>query len=690
MSKEAGAGFALPPISDSQLDVASLYDSTSAAQLRALAATLKARLERIVQEFYFHFDQFESANALIRCLSESQRTYLRKQIGRYILFIGSGRLSWKTHRAVSVKVGRLHTTLGLRRRDLALGVNILHATISRHVDESSHYRALFILSKRMICDLTWQIDAARIVQESYRRALSELTELVWRAKGRADLLASAAALLGGVDGVAGCAFGRPDGEGLFRFESVSGDRLRRYLADIQACPSSAIMQSSLPQGQGPTGRAWNNGRIERCANFETDEQMLPWKQAGLRHGIRSCVAIPICPPDRTPTTLLTLYSECPGGFTSPDQVDFITQIQTLLVFAIARQESGFGLQRNLPWSTRRRWADLIGSSALEMHYQPILSLHSGRACRVEALVRLWDGGKTLTPAMFFSALSCEDFLAMYERGLEQVLAQQNRWLEQGLDLQVSVNLPVQAVADPRYFNATQRLLDQYGPRPHRLALEVLETGEIAFDDEAAANLEKFRSLQITLAEDDFGTGYSSLARLRVLPFDIVKIDRSILVGLDHSPLDALGTIYQITELCHALGKKVVVEGVESEELIDAISLLGADAVQGYAVARPMRATEISDWMAENRTRPANVPQPSAVLPKLAQLLLWESYLRLLTNKARSRLRRLSSTGKSTLPFRFVTPALQRALLNAAARHGIHGPEYAQARRQLVAAIGGPA
>ena len=686
MPKDIDPDAAEPVASDNLPDVAQLYGSDLAVEMAALSAALKPCLAAIVDEFYSHLDQLDSANALIRCLSEPELARLKRRQIRNLRFMASAGLRAQTHRAISMQAGRVYDILGVRLKDLAHGLEILHATISRHIDESTHHHALAVLSKRMMRDLRWQLEAARMVRADRQNALLKLTELVWGAQGHADLISQAAAVLGRIDGVAGCSFCRPDSEGIFRFESVAGERLKDYLAALEAEQPTTVMLGNLPQERGPTGRAWESGQIERCVNVETDDRMQLCRGISLRHDIYSSVAIPLCPPNRTPTTILTIYIGFPGGYTSPEQAGFVTQVQALLTFAIARLENGPGLLRTLPWSTRQRWANLIDTSALQMHYQPIRSLDSGEVNRVEALVRLRDGNELLAPGMFFPALSRKDFLAMYARGLEQVLAQQNRWLDQGLDLQVSVNLPTDAIGDTRYFDVTRRLLREYGPRPYRLALEVLETEDFPSGGSAAANLENFRSLQITLAEDDLGSGHSSLARLRTLPFDVIKIDRSILQGLEHGPLETLSTIYQLTELCHALGKLVVVEGVENEDLIEALALLGADAAQGYAIARPMEGRQLTEWLAEDRQRrPADTSRPVALV-MLARLLLWESHLRLLMGQARSRVYQIPPAAQPVPPFESVDPALQTALVDAAVHHGVHGPQYAQARQRLIAAI----
>ena len=99
----------------------------------------------------------------------------------------------------------------------------------------------------------------------------------------------------------------------------------------------------------------------------------------------------------------------------------------------------------------------------------------------------------------------------------------------------------------------------------------------------------------------------------------------------------------------------------------------------------MAAAQLAEWMAGHRVhRPADSPRPAALV-KLARLLLWESHLRLLVGK--SQVYRIPSGAQPALPFQSVDPSLQRALFDTAARHGVHGPQYAAVRRRLIAAIG---
>ena len=685
----ASPGVTAPAVVELE-DVAHLYGEDLMPEMAALKEVLRPVVSVVIDEFYQHLGGLAGSGMLIQSLAQTELYHLKqRQIGN-VMLLASPDLTSALHRENSLKTGRVHAILGLSARDLTHSHEILLAIVSRRVDASAHHAALATLARRLIRDQAWQIEASRLVRESFQEALLRTTELAWSATSHADLIGKAAAIFGALEGSAGCSFGRPDIDGAFRFESVSGERLKAYLADLEAADSTVIMNGPRPQGRGPTGRAWTGGQVECCVNIETDYRMGPWREIARRHGIRSNVAVPLCPPDRTPGTVLTLYSELPGGYTSAEQAGFIRQVQAVLTFAIARLESGSQATDTLPWSTRQRWASLIATSALETYYQPIRDLVSGEVTRAEALVRLRDGDEILAPGRFFPCLSREDFVVVYTQGLHQVLDQQNRWLRDGLDITVSVNLPAEALHDSRYYEITCEALRQYGGRPQRLMLEVLETSDMASADSRRHSLEQFRALGIALAEDDLGAGHSSLDRLRTLPFDVIKLDRTLILDVEKNPVDALSSIYQLTNLCHALGKTVVVEGVESVDLVDAIALLGADAVQGYAIARPMPVAQFTDWMKQHR-HVYEVPDqksPKGHLARLAKLLIWESHLKLLFGSPRSRVVEFPEAYKPILPFRSVDPELQMSLLDAAMNHGVVSPQYLAARGRLLIVLNG--
>ncbi len=703
---------------ESSADSAQRYGPAAAAALGTITAAVQQRAAAIVDEFYGCLTQLPGPRLLIETLSVPELEHLKSQQSRNLLLLADPELTEHAHRAVALRVGRIHTIIGLAREDLLHCQDILHAAVCHHVDTAKHSEALSVLACRLIRDVAWQMEAYQQLQDARQQLLLDITQLAWGVDSYTDLIAEAADLIGRHEEVAGCSFGRPDDEDRFRFEAASGGSIKRYLSELERSASSPIMAGDRVQGQGPTGRAWQTGKVERCLNFATDPRIAPWRAVAQREGIRSSAAVPLGQPGGPPTAILTLYSAFPGGYASPEQATFVMRLQTLLAFALTRIESHQGRTNTIPYGMRQHWAALLRSDALVMHYQPMLELHSGKATRVEALARLRDGDRVLAPDAFFSALSSDDFVELYVRGLGQALCQRNRWLLQGFDINISVNLPSSALGDTRYLSATERALHEHGCPPRKLTLEVLETDEAAPGVDIAKALAKFKALDICLAEDDLGSGHSSLTRLRMLPFDSFKIDRSIVALADEDRSNVLRFIYQLSRLGHSIGKTVVVEGVETMDLLEAIAILGADAVQGYAVARPMPAPDLAEWMGKNgRFTLADRRRPASALAKLARLLVWEEHLHLLLGEAPAcgrpagtRVPAADSAwdagdghdaqavrdsgsfmgtfgdGAAFLPFESVDATMQRALVDAAVSHGPRSAEYGAARHRLVGVL----
>jgi len=535
------------------------------------------------------------------------------------------------HRSMALRVGRNFAMLGVSPEDLVRRHGLISCAVRSHVDEVAHDQALAVLERRCTRDLAWQAEAYGVISASRQAVLLQISRLAWEAESYTDLIERAVDTLAEHDEVAGCWVGRPDERGVFRFEAVASKSgaMESYLLGMEKAADAAIIADDAAQGQGPTGRAWRTAKVERCANMSTDPRMVLWRSGALHAGFRSSVAIPLWQPGSPPKAILTLYSPLPGGYGSEKQETFVAQLQMLLGLAIDRIENQEGRTSAVSHVVRKRWAALIRSDGLQMHYQPLLNLRTQRVAQVEALARLKDGDRLLAPGEFFPALSPDDFLELYVRGLGQALSQRARWLQQGIDLNVSVNLPPSGLGDARYFNATRQALAEHACPPEVLTLEILETGELPSGADTSEQLTRFAALGVRLAEDDLGSGHSSLNRLRELPFDSIKIDRSIVMSSGHDASDVLRFVYQLTRLGHTLGKSVVVEGVESTDMLEAAAILGVDIAQGYAIARPMPAAQVTDWI-QSGCQPdlADLSRPQSALGKLAALLIWEERLHL--------------------------------------------------------------
>jgi diguanylate cyclase (GGDEF)-like protein len=257
----------------------------------------------------------------------------------------------------------------------------------------------------------------------------------------------------------------------------------------------------------------------------------------------------------------------------------------------------------------------LDGGELELHYQPQAEMESHRICGVEALVR-WrhpqDG--LLAPGAFLPAIR-EAGLSrrLTLQVLEAALAQARAWDAEEIDVPIAVNVSADDVLDPHFPAEVEQLIQEAGVAPQRLRLEITETAPVADLALAGTALRRLRAAGVAVALDDFGTGYSSLSYLRQLDLDELKIDRSFVAGATADP--AAGAIVRATvDLAHTLGLRVVAEGIEDAHSWQLLEALGCDVAQGYLLARPMPADELTTWLRGRtlvRTAAVAVQTPSS-------------------------------------------------------------------------------
>ncbi len=241
-----------------------------------------------------------------------------------------------------------------------------------------------------------------------------------------------------------------------------------------------------------------------------------------------------------------------------------------------------------------------------LHYQPKIDLpHGGRLTGVEALVRWNHPTRGLVfPDEFIPIAEHYDLLNdMFFYVVERSLLQLRKWSSEGLsDLTVAVNLSARNLRAPNLTRRISRMIESYGIEPGRLTLELTETALMADADHAMRTLRALRDeCGVEIAVDDFGVGLSSIAYLRDLPASEVKIDKTFCHGLP-GDLANEAIVRAIHQLSTRLGKKVTVEGVETEETFSLFRDIGIDQVQGYWIARPMEPFALKDWWAKNQRR----------------------------------------------------------------------------------------
>jgi diguanylate cyclase (GGDEF)-like protein len=281
--------------------------------------------------------------------------------------------------------------------------------------------------------------------------------------------------------------------------------------------------------------------------------------------------------------------------------DSLTTHADLALYAAKEQRRCFRLftpSLREAMQARRRLDEELRTALEEgqfvLHYQPRFDLAGGRMTGVEALLR-WRHPEhgLLGPDRFIGAAEASGLIRPIGRWvLEEACRQGAAWAEGGRRLAVSVNLSPAQFAEDALAQEVRRALDDSRLAARALELEVTETLYLEHASERIyALMHALRLEGIRLSIDDFGTGYSSLAYLRHLPFDIIKIDRAFVSRLGDAPEDE-AIVRAVVTLVHALGKRVVAEGVETPAQLDILRALECDEAQGYLLARPAAAAAI--------------------------------------------------------------------------------------------------
>lgn len=245
--------------------------------------------------------------------------------------------------------------------------------------------------------------------------------------------------------------------------------------------------------------------------------------------------------------------------------------------------------------------DALAQGQLSLHYQPQIEAAGGRVVGVEALLRWrhptsgWIGPGEFVPLAERHGL----IVPLGHWVIDAACRQAAAWQRAGHALTVSINLSAYQLRQPDLVERIASVLDAHGLPARLLICEITES--VAMQDMAATRvvLARLRQLGVRLSIDDFGTGYSSLSVLRHLELQELKIDREFVQDLTETD-GARALVQAVVQLAHALGMRVVAEGVETDAQRVALAALGCDELQGYLIARPMPAADLPSWLASRQ------------------------------------------------------------------------------------------
>jgi EAL domain-containing protein (putative c-di-GMP-specific phosphodiesterase class I) len=254
------------------------------------------------------------------------------------------------------------------------------------------------------------------------------------------------------------------------------------------------------------------------------------------------------------------------------------------IYAFAEVEGGDARHR-LSLTTRLRRA--LARDELELHFQPMWRVSTGQLVGAEALLRWRDPVEGLIAPSEFVPIAEETGLidALGDWVLEDLCRQAALWHARGLKPKLAFNLSPRQLRASEMAERISECVASHGLQPGDFCLEVTESTAMAEPTRVEPQLRRLHDAGFSLAIDDFGAGHSSLSRLRDLPVDILKVDRSFLAATPHDP-QATAIVSAILALAAGLGMTTVAEGVETEAQHQFLARIGCPLAQGFHLGRP--------------------------------------------------------------------------------------------------------
>ncbi len=245
--------------------------------------------------------------------------------------------------------------------------------------------------------------------------------------------------------------------------------------------------------------------------------------------------------------------------------------------------------------------EAMRANQLEVHYQPQVAVKNGACRAVEGLLR-WTipGQGAIAPPAIIRVAEAGGMIGDVTGWvLGTVLRHQSEWKEQGVDLDVSVNLSTLNFMDVDLPEIISQALGTWRADPKKVTLEITESATIVDADQSIAVMKRLKAMGLRLSVDDFGTGYSSLSYVKDFPLDELKIDKQFVQQMRESKGDQQ-IVRSLIDLAHNFELSVVAEGVEDEATMKELKKMGCDMAQGFLMSPALPSPQLLAWLKQRR------------------------------------------------------------------------------------------
>jgi diguanylate cyclase (GGDEF)-like protein/PAS domain S-box-containing protein len=572
------------------------YGASAAVLLSTLLTDVDALSNQVVDAFNATIGASNADREILSYLSLEDRSKLKLRQLAHLSLLMSAELEKVTLESRAQVAGTAFALAGLSAASLVNAFSIYRMALTdainqTHSNSRDLQRVISILDRRIEDDLSVELQAMTSVTEAYFGIFANPLPAVDRLW--IDIIQAELDTIGALPGIGAICLARQGDAANLVIEGYAGPSGKALADRMNSSEFQAAIDPDHPTGQMLSARAWREAHILIADNITDSSVFGTWEATSETLDLRSAAAIPIQNLEGRPMGLLLLVGNYPGQFSSDWISRFNQSLQQRwenLFYRIATPDHVLAREQAIGYR------ELLLTGGLHMYVQPIINLKTGEPAMVEGLARLVrSDGTVIGPDAFLAILGTRERHQLFRMGLESLLAAENGWRLQGLNLGLTINIDASTLNDPQLPSWLRGTLAKWGFPADRLVLELLETDQHNLTPDLS-RLRELQSLGLHLAIDDMGSGYSNWLRLVEIPATLVKVDHKFVARLDTHPKRVINLLGTLILTASDSGQKVVVEGIESPILAEVATHLGADFGQGFGIARPMPAKELVDWV----------------------------------------------------------------------------------------------
>ncbi len=544
-------------------------------------------ISEMVDAFFERMNMDPVALSIFHSLSEEDYQELKGNAKKHLEFLLHARSSDEEIHQRAIRIGEIHALVGVSGQIISQSMEHFSKVIAEIVNNQSvtiRYALYSLLQHRLQKDQQIQLQTIEQTMLTYLEILPlSLSSANWQE----DL-----GIVAQLPGIIGVLLIRMHPQEGFVVEEALGSKGKQIADVMMASVTRAIPFLVGQQGQSLIAEAWFSAMIQSTPSYMNDQRLQIRQEAFRQLGVRSVAAVPLLDEYHHTVAVIELVGIYPNQFESKWMKVFMQGLQRWGEERWAHQQVKSTADDNEKMKVYR---SLLYSGGFALYMQPIVDLKTGHVLKFEGLARLNDeNGELVHPGQFLPTLGETELERLFQLGFEEAVKQLSEWRESKNHSKISINLSPATLMRSDLVSWIQKILKRYQCHPESVILELLETpGDDLGDIESV--LKQLVDLGIPLAIDDFGSGDSNFLRLATFPIQMVKLDRGLFAPVHENPQSVLNFLGSLIQIGNDFGWEIVVEGLETFEMVEAVFMLGARYGQGFYFAKPISKEQVMDW-----------------------------------------------------------------------------------------------